>query len=107
MKIDEALKVPRGRQELTFIVSDRHRKQELTFIVSDPQMTKEAGAMAWDEDTPRRKPRERVLGADLSTFSVEELNEYLAELAGERERVEAAIAKKRASAQSAHSVFKI
>jgi uncharacterized small protein (DUF1192 family) len=63
--------------------------------------------MVWDDDLPRKKPREHVLGADLSTFSIEELNEYLAALAAERERVEATLAKKRASQESAHSVFKL
>ena len=63
--------------------------------------------MVWDEELPQKKPRERVLGTDLSTYSVEELNEYLAALAAERERVEAVLAQKKASRQSAHSVFKI
>ncbi len=62
--------------------------------------------MVWDENAPLKKPRERVLGADLSTYSVEELNDYLAELAAERERVETVLAQKQASRQSAHSVFK-
>jgi uncharacterized small protein (DUF1192 family) len=63
--------------------------------------------MGWDDDLPQKKPRERVLGADLSTYSVEELNEYLDALAAERERVEAVLEKKMASRESAHSVFKI
>jgi uncharacterized small protein (DUF1192 family) len=63
--------------------------------------------MVWDEELPQKKPRDRVLGADLSTYSVEELNEYLAALAAERERVEAVLTQKKASRQSAHSVFKI
>jgi uncharacterized small protein (DUF1192 family) len=63
--------------------------------------------MVWDEELPQKKPRDRVLGADLSTYSVEELNEYLAALAAERERVEAVLTQKQASRQSAHSVFKI
>ena len=63
--------------------------------------------MAWDDDLPQKKPKERVLGADLSTYSVEELNEYLAALAAERERVEVVLAQKQASRQSAHSVFKL
>jgi uncharacterized small protein (DUF1192 family) len=62
--------------------------------------------MSWDDDLPQKKRREMVLGADLSTFSVEELNEYLATLAAERERVEAALAQKQASRSAAHSVFK-
>jgi|EndMetStandDraft_5_1072996.scaffolds.fasta_scaffold43251_3 uncharacterized small protein (DUF1192 family) len=62
--------------------------------------------MSWDDDLPQKKRREMVLGADLSTFSVEELNEYLATLAAERERVEAVLAQKQASRSAAHSVFK-
>jgi uncharacterized small protein (DUF1192 family) len=63
--------------------------------------------MVWDEDLAPKKPRERILGADLSTYSVEELNDYLTALAAERDRVEAVLAQKKASRQSAHSVFKI
>ena len=62
--------------------------------------------MVWDEELPQKKPRERVLGADLSTHSVEELKDYLAALEGERERVEAVLAQKQASRQTAHSAFK-
>lgn len=62
--------------------------------------------MGWDDDQPQKKPRERVIGADLYDYSVEELNEYLAVLAAERERVEADLEKKKASRQSAQSVFK-
>ena len=63
--------------------------------------------MGWDDDLPQKQPRERTLGADLSRLSVEELSEYLAQLAAERERVEALLAQKQASRQSADSVFKI
>jgi uncharacterized small protein (DUF1192 family) len=63
--------------------------------------------MSMDDDLPLKPRREPSLGADLSTFSVEELNAYLATLAAESERVEAALAKKKASQQAAHSVFKI
>jgi uncharacterized small protein (DUF1192 family) len=62
--------------------------------------------MVWDDDPPQKKRREAALGADLSTFSVEELTDYLAVLAAERERVEAALARKKASQQAAQSVFK-
>lgn len=62
--------------------------------------------MVWDEDRPQQKRREATLGTDLSVFSVEELTDYLATLAAERERVEAALAKKKASQAAAHSVFK-
>lgn len=62
--------------------------------------------MVWNDDPPQQRRREAALGADLSTFSVEELTDYLAVLAAERERVEAALARKKASQQAAHSVFK-
>lgn len=61
----------------------------------------------WNDDLPQKKPREHALGADLSTYSVEELNAYLAALAAERERVEIVLAQKQASRQSAQSVFKL
>lgn len=62
--------------------------------------------MSWDDNLPQKKRREMALGVDLSTFSVEELNEYLGMLAAERERVEAALVQKQASRNAAHSVFK-
>jgi uncharacterized small protein (DUF1192 family) len=62
--------------------------------------------MSWDDDLPQKKRREMALGVDLSTFSVEELTEYLAVLAGERERVETMLAAKQASRSAANSVFK-
>jgi uncharacterized small protein (DUF1192 family) len=65
-----------------------------------------APPMVWDDDQPQKKRREPALGADLSTFSVEELTDYLATLAAERERVEAALRQKQASQHAAHSVFK-
>jgi uncharacterized small protein (DUF1192 family) len=68
--------------------------------------TKGAPPMIWDEELPQKKRREPALGADLSPFSVEELTDYLATLAAERERVEAALRQKQASQQAAHSVFK-
>jgi uncharacterized small protein (DUF1192 family) len=62
--------------------------------------------MSWNDDLPQKKRREMALGVDLSPFSVEELNEYLAMLAAERERVEAALVQKQASRNAAQSVFK-
>ena len=59
----------------------------------------------WDDEAPRKRVAYE-LGADLSARSVEELEEYLAVLAAERERVEAALAAKKASQSAAHSVFK-
>ena len=66
----------------------------------------ELARMSWDDDLPQKKRREMALGVDLSTFSVEELTEYLAVLAGERERVETMLAAKQASRSAANSVFK-
>jgi uncharacterized small protein (DUF1192 family) len=63
--------------------------------------------MGWDDDRPQKKRREMALGVDLSTFSVEELTEFLGLLAAERERVEAALKAKQASRDAAQSVFKI
>jgi len=62
--------------------------------------------MIWDDDLPQKKRPALTLGADLSTFSVEELSAFLAVLAAERARVETALAAKKASQQTAHSVFK-
>ncbi len=61
--------------------------------------------MSWDEELPKKKPAFE-LGADLSTFSVKDLEEYIAVLTAERQRVEAMIASKKSSRDSAHSVFK-
>ena len=59
----------------------------------------------WDEEGPRKRAVYE-LGADLSAFSVGELEDYLAILAVERERVEAVIIKKKAQHTAADSVFK-
>lgn len=63
--------------------------------------------MAWDDTdaAPKKRPA-FVLGADLSTLSVGELEEYLEVLATERHRVEAAREAKRKSQSAAESVFK-
>lgn len=59
----------------------------------------------WEEAPPKKRPAYEI-GADLSTFSVRELEECLVLLAGERERIEAMIASKRKSQDAAQSVFK-
>jgi uncharacterized small protein (DUF1192 family) len=59
----------------------------------------------WDEEAPRKRSGYE-LGADLSTLSVAELQEYLDHLATERQRVEAALSAKKASQNAAQSVFK-
>jgi len=59
----------------------------------------------WDDEAPRKRATFE-LGADLSTWSVAELEEYLAALAAERQRVETTIVAKKASQGAAQSVFK-
>jgi len=58
-----------------------------------------------DDDKPRRKISHDI-GQDLSLLSVEELNERVALLSAEIERLQAAVARKRASKDAADSVFK-
>jgi uncharacterized small protein (DUF1192 family) len=58
-----------------------------------------------DDDKPRRKISHDI-GQDLSLLSVEELNERIALLNAEIERLQAAVARKRASKDAANSVFK-
>jgi uncharacterized small protein (DUF1192 family) len=62
--------------------------------------------MDWDDAKPKKKPVYE-LGGDLSEMSVKELDDYLALLATERQRVEAMLVKKKATQQAAHSAFKI
>jgi uncharacterized small protein (DUF1192 family) len=61
--------------------------------------------MDWDDARPKKKPAHE-LGADLTVLSVKELEEYLAVLAAERQRVETMLVAKKASQERAHSVFK-
>jgi len=58
-----------------------------------------------DDDKPKRKISHEI-GQDLSLLSVAELNERVALLNTEIERLQAAVAKKRASKDAANSVFK-
>lgn len=58
-----------------------------------------------DDDKPKRKISHEI-GQDLSLLSVAELNERVALLHAEIERLQAAVAKKRASKDAANSVFK-
>jgi len=58
-----------------------------------------------DDDKPRRKISHDI-GQDLSLLSVEELNARVALLTAEIERLQLAVAKKRASKEAANSVFK-
>jgi uncharacterized small protein (DUF1192 family) len=58
-----------------------------------------------DDDRPRKKISHEI-GQDLSLLSVEDLTERIALLAGEIERLQAALVKKRASKDAANSFFK-
>jgi len=58
-----------------------------------------------DDDKPRKKISHEI-GQDLSLLSVEELTERIALLNAEIERLQAAMAKKRASKDAANSFFK-
>ena len=58
-----------------------------------------------DDDRPRKKVTHEI-GQDLSLLSVEELAERIALMNSEIERLESAMAKKRASRDAANSFFK-
>ena len=62
--------------------------------------------MASEDDYRPRKKITHEIGQDLSLLSVEELNERIALLAAEAERLREAAAKKRASRDAASSFFK-
>ncbi|HUN99011.1 MAG TPA: DUF1192 domain-containing protein [Bradyrhizobium sp.] len=58
-----------------------------------------------DDDRPRKKVSHEI-GQDLSLLSVEELNERIALLTSEIDRLREAATKKRASKEAANSFFK-
>jgi len=58
-----------------------------------------------DDDKPRKKISHEI-GQDLYLLSVEELNERIALLTSEIERLQAAATKKSASKEAANSFFK-
>jgi uncharacterized small protein (DUF1192 family) len=60
---------------------------------------------AEDDDKPRKKITHE-LGQDLSLLSVEDIEERIAALAAEIERLKADAAKKRASRDAANAFFK-
>ncbi|MCB1489839.1 MAG: DUF1192 domain-containing protein [Bauldia sp.] len=62
--------------------------------------------MAISEDDVPKKKASHAVGEDLSTLSVDELEERIGLLRGEIERLEEAIGAKRASADVAASFFK-
>ena len=59
-----------------------------------------------DEDRPRPKAPEHLVGQDLSALSVHELAERVALLKAEIARLEADMAAKQSSRSAAESVFK-
>jgi uncharacterized small protein (DUF1192 family) len=58
-----------------------------------------------DDDRPKKKVSHEI-GQDLSLLSVEELAERIALMQSEIERLQLAMAKKRASKDAANSIFK-
>ena len=58
-----------------------------------------------DDDKPKKKISHEI-GQELSLLSVEELTERIALMSSEIERLQAAMAKKRASKEAANSFFK-
>ncbi len=62
--------------------------------------------MAADDDDKPKKKISHEIGQDLSLLSVDELNERIALLGAEIERLQAALTKKRASRDAAASFFK-
>ncbi len=62
--------------------------------------------MAADDDDKPRKKVTHELGQDLSLLSVEDIEERIAGLAAEIERLKADAAKKRASRDAANAFFK-
>jgi uncharacterized small protein (DUF1192 family) len=58
-----------------------------------------------DDDRPRKKISHDI-GQDLSLLSVEELTERIALMTSEIERLQAAMARKRASKDAANNFFK-
>ena len=62
--------------------------------------------MAADDDDKARKKISHEIGQDLSLLSVDELNERIALLSAEIERLQTAMTKKRASRDAAANFFK-
>ena len=62
--------------------------------------------MAADDDDKPRKKISHEIGQDLSLLSADELNERVALLAAEIERLQQAMTKKQASRDAAASFFK-
>ena len=57
------------------------------------------------EDDAPKKPKGRLLGADLSAFSVQDLRDYIEELEAEIVRVRADLTRKQAALGGAEALF--
>jgi uncharacterized small protein (DUF1192 family) len=73
---------------------------------STPRRLRLEKRMATEDDDKPRKKITHEIGQDLSLLSVEELTERIALMDSEIERLQAAMAKKRASKDAANSFFK-
>jgi uncharacterized small protein (DUF1192 family) len=60
----------------------------------------------FDEESVRKKPAPHVIGEELAALSIAELEERIGLLREEIVRLEASIAEKKRSAQTASSFFK-
>lgn len=60
-----------------------------------------------DFDEPRSARREIVIGEPLDSLSIGELDERIAALKGEIERVEAEVKRKRSGREAADSLFRL
>lgn len=60
-----------------------------------------------DPDLPRKPSSQHVIGQDLSVLSVAELDERIAQLRSEIDRLSADRARKAASKEAAASIFKL
>jgi uncharacterized small protein (DUF1192 family) len=62
--------------------------------------------MDWDDLVPKKPAKGTAIGESLETLSVAELEQRVAELKREIERVEGELAKKRAHEAAASALFK-
>ncbi|MBN8996185.1 MAG: DUF1192 domain-containing protein [Rhizobiales bacterium] len=60
----------------------------------------------FDEELPKKKKTVHEIGEELAKLSVDEIGERIGLLTAEIERLKAALAEKRASAEAAESFFK-
>ena len=62
--------------------------------------------MALFDDEPKKKPKVHEIGQDISLLSVGELNERIAALRAEMERLEAELASKSVTKSAAEALFR-